>query len=168
MSAAVGIGFGVRFVTRADYAEWLPLWEGYNEFYKRFGATALPDAVTQVTWARFLDAQKTDAYGPMYAMVAEETVAAGGSRLVGLVHYLFHRSTITIEPTCYLQDLFTAESARGRGVGRALIEAVYEQARLAGVVHVYWRTHASNATARQLYDSVAEESGSLIYKKRLE
>ena len=147
----------VRFVTRGDYAEWLPLWEGYNEFYKRFGATALPDAVTQVTWARFFDV-----YEPMYAMVAVD-----GSRLVGLVHYLWHRSTITIEPTCYLQDLFTAESARGTGVGRALIEAVYEQARLAGVVQVYWRTHATNATARRLYDQVAEESGSLVYKKRI-
>jgi GNAT superfamily N-acetyltransferase len=158
MSAAVH----VRFVTRGDYAEWLPLWEGYNEFYKRFGATALPDAVTQVTWARFLDTQKTDAYGPMYAMVAVD-----GARLVGLVHYLFHRSTITIEPTCYLQDLFTAEAARGKGVGRRLIEAVYEQARLAGVAQVYWRTHATNATARRLYDQVAEESGSLVYKKRI-
>jgi GNAT superfamily N-acetyltransferase len=163
MSAAVH----VRFVTRGDYAEWLPLWERYNEFYKRFGATALPDAVTQVTWARFLDTQKTDAYGPMFAMVAEEPVATGGARLVGLVHYLFHRSTITIEPTCYLQDLFTAEAARGKGVGRMLIEAVYEQARLAGVVQVYWRTHATNATARRLYDQVAEESGSLVYKKRI-
>jgi GNAT superfamily N-acetyltransferase len=153
MSAAVH----VRFVTRGDYAEWLPLWEGYNEFYKRFGATALPDAVTQVTWARFFDT-----YEPMYAMVAVD-----GARVVGLVHYLWHRSTITIEPTCYLQDLFTAESARGNGVGRALIEAVYEQARLAGVVQVYWRTHATNATARRLYDQVAEESGSLVYKKRI-
>jgi GNAT superfamily N-acetyltransferase len=123
--------------------------------------------VTQVTWARFLDTQKTDAYGPMFAMVAEEPVATGGARLVGLVHYLFHRSTITIEPTCYLQDLFTAEAARGKGVGRTLIEAVYEQARLAGVVQVYWRTHATNATARRLYDQVAEESGSLVYKKRI-
>src|ERR1700679_4000461 len=98
MSAAVH----VRFVTRGDYAEWLPLWEGYNAFYKRFGATALPDAVTQVTWARFFDT-----YEPMYAMVAVD-----GARVVGLVHYLWHRSTITIEPTCYLQDLFTAEAAR--------------------------------------------------------
>jgi GNAT superfamily N-acetyltransferase len=153
MSAAVH----VRFVTRGDYAGWLPLWEGYNEFYKRFGATALPDGVTQVTWARFFDT-----YEPMYAMVAVD-----GARVVGLVHYLWHRSTITIEPTCYLQDLFTAEAARGKGVGRALIEAVYEQARLAGVVQVYWRTHATNATARRLYDQVAEESGSLLYKKRI-
>jgi GNAT superfamily N-acetyltransferase len=98
----------------------------------------------------------------MFAMVAE-----ADGQLVGLVHYIFHRSTITIEPTCYLQDLFTAEAARGKGVGRALIEAVYEQARLAGVVQVYWRTHATNATARRLYDQVAEESGSLVYKKRL-
>jgi GNAT superfamily N-acetyltransferase len=153
MPAAVHI----RFVTRGDYAEWLPLWEGYNEFYKRFGATALPEAITRMTWERFFDA-----YEPMHAMVAED-----GARLVGLVHYLFHRSTITIEPTCYLQDLFTAEAARGKGVGRALIEAVYEQARLAGVVQVYWRTHSTNATARRLYDQVAEESGSLVYKKRL-
>jgi GNAT superfamily N-acetyltransferase len=148
----------VRFVTRDDYAEWLPLWKGYNRFYGRFDATALPDAITRVTWERFFDA-----YEPVYAMVAED-----GDRLVGLVHYLWHRSTITIEPTCYLQDLFTAEAARGRGVGRALIEAVYEQARLAGVVQVYWRTHATNATARRLYDQVAEESGSLVYKRRLE
>ena len=154
MSAAVH----VRFVTRGDYAGWLPLWEGYNEFYKRFGATALPDGVTQVTWARLFDT-----YEPMYAMVAVD-----GARVVGLVHYLWHRSTITIEPTCYLQDLFTVESSRGKGVGRALIEAVYEQARLAGVVQVYWRTHATNATARRLYDQVAEESGSLVYKKRLD
>lgn len=153
MPAAVHI----RFVTRGDYAAWLPLWEGYNRFYGRSDVTALPDAITRITWERFFDA-----YEPMHAMVAEN-----GARLVGLVHYLFHRSTITIEPTCYLQDLFTAEAARGKGVGRALIEAVYEQARLAGVVQVYWRTHATNATARRLYDQVAEESGSLVYKKRL-
>jgi GNAT superfamily N-acetyltransferase len=121
-----------------------------------------------MTWARFFDA-----YEPVHAMVAEVPVAAGRSRLVGLVHYLFHRSTISVEPICYLQDLFTAEAARGRGRGTAAgleshLGAVYEQARLAGVVQVYWRTHASNATARRLYDSVAEESGSLVYKKRLD
>jgi GNAT superfamily N-acetyltransferase len=152
------MGVIVRFVTHEDYPEWLPLWEGYNRFYGRFDATALPDAITQMTWGRFFDG-----YEPVHAMVAE-----ADGRLVGLVHYLFHRSTITIEPTCYLQDLFTAEAARGRGVGRMLIEAVYAQARLAGVVNVYWRTHASNATARRLYDSVAEDSGFLVYKKKLE
>ena len=148
----------VRFLTRGDFAEWLPLWDGYNRFYGRFDATALPEEITRTTWSRFFDA-----YEPMWALVAEED-----GRLVGLAHYMFHRSTITIEPTCYLQDLFTAEAARGKGVGRKLIEGVYEQARLAGVVNVYWRTHASNATARRLYDSVAEDSGFWVYKKRLD
>jgi len=152
MAAVVSI----RFVTREDYAEWLPLWEGYNRFYGRFDATALPQEITRTIWSRFFDA-----YEPVWAMVA---VADG--KLVGLVHYMFHRSTITIEPTCYLQDLFTAEATRGKGVGRALIEAVYAQARLAGVVNVYWRTHASNATARRLYDTIAEDSGFVVYKKR--
>ncbi len=158
MSAAVGSRVGVRFVTREDYAEWLPLFEGYNRFYGRFDGTALPEEITRTTWSRFFDA-----YEPVWAMVAE-----ADGRLVGLVHYMFHRSTITIEPTCYLQDLFTAEAARGKGVGRALIEAVYTQARLAGVVNVYWRTHASNATARRLYDTVAEDSGFVVYKRRLD
>jgi GNAT superfamily N-acetyltransferase len=147
----------IRFITRADFAEWLPLWEGYNRFYGRSGATALAEEITRTTWARFFDA-----YEPVHAMVAE-----ADGRLVALAHYLLHRSTISIEPTCYLQDLFTAEAVRGKGVGRKLIEAVYEQARLAGVVNVYWRTHASNATARRLYDSVAEDSGFVVYRKRL-
>jgi GNAT superfamily N-acetyltransferase len=155
----------VRFAARGDFAAWLPLWEGYNRFYGRFDATALPAEITQMTWSRFFDA-----YEPMRALVAEDMTPENNTpenkgRLVGLAHYLFHRSTITIEPTCYLQDLFTAEAARGKGVGRKLIEAVYEQARLAGVVNVYWRTHASNATARRLYDSVAQDSAFVVYKK---
>jgi GNAT superfamily N-acetyltransferase len=145
----------VRSVTREDFAQWLPLWEGYNRFYGRFGETALPVEITQMTWARFFDA-----YEPVHAMVAEQE---GG--LVGLVHYLFHRSTISIAPTCYLQDLFTAESARGKGVGRKLIEAVYEQAQLAGLNRVYWHTHATNSTAMRLYDQVATHSGFVVYRK---
>ena len=81
------------------------------------------------------------------------------AQLLGLTHYLFHRSTTSIEPTCYLQDLFTNEAARGKGVGRALINGVYEQARLAGSPRVYWQTHETNRTAMQLYDKVAERSG---------
>jgi GNAT superfamily N-acetyltransferase len=111
-----------------------------------------------MTWARFFDA-----YEPVYALVAEDD-----GQLVGLVHYLFHRSTISIAPTCYLQDLFTKESARGKGVGRALINAVYDQAKLAGVTRVYWQTHESNSTAMKLYDQVAERSGFVVYRKNIE
>jgi GNAT superfamily N-acetyltransferase len=148
----------VRPVTREDFPRWLPLWEGYNRFYGRFDATALPDEITQMTWARFFDA-----YEPVHALVAERD-----GELVGLVHSLFHRSTISIAPTCYLQDLYTKESTRGKGVGRKLIEAVYEQARLAGCARVYWLTHETNSAAMQLYDKVADRSGFVVYRKNFQ
>ena len=147
----------IRELKPADYAAWKPLWDGYNAFYGRHGPTALADEITQVTWQRFFDA-----YEPLYALVAQSEGA-----LLGLVHYLFHRSTIQIAPTCYLQDLFTTESSRGLGVGRALIEAVYARAKGAGIPRVYWQTHETNATAMALYHKVAERSGFLVYRKVL-
>jgi GNAT superfamily N-acetyltransferase len=95
-------------------------------------------------------------------------VADQKGQLLGLVHYIFHRSTIAPTTNCYLQDLFTLESARGRGVGRALIEEVYRRAQIAGSSRVYWHTHETNATAMQLYDKVAENSGFVVYRKVLE
>lgn len=147
--------YSIRPVSRQDYAQWLPLWLGYNAFYGRAGVTSLPDAIIAMTWARFFDPDE-----PVHALVADR-----GGQLLGLAHYLFHRSTITIEPSCYLQDLFTSESARGQGVGRGLIEGVYDQARIAGSHRVYWQTHETNRTAMQLYDQVAEKSGFLVYRK---
>jgi GNAT superfamily N-acetyltransferase len=147
----------IRPVAEEDYARWLPLWDGYNAFYGRSGPTALDPAVTRTTWGRFFDPDE-----PVHALVAEE-----GGALVGLAHYLYHRSTTAIGPNCYLQDLVTASAARGRGVGRALIEAVYAAARAAGSPRVYWQTHETNATAMRLYDQVAEKSGFLVYRKLL-
>jgi GNAT superfamily N-acetyltransferase len=83
--------------------------------------------------------------------------------LVGLTHYLYHRSTTRLELTCYLQDLFTQESERGHGIGRLLIEGVYRQARAAGVKRVYWQTHETNAAGRLLYDKVAQHAGFIVY-----
>ena len=150
-------GLVVRAIAREDRAVWRPLWDGYNAFYGRHGETALPEAVTQTTWERFFDAGE-----PVHALVAEVE-----GRVVGLAHYLFHRSTTAITPHCYLQDLFTSEAARGRGVGRALIEAVIERARAAGSSRVYWHTHETNAAAQRLYDQVAERSGFIVYRKLL-
>ena len=147
----------VRFVVREDYEQWLPLWDGYNAFYGRSGTTALSPEITRMTWARFFDA-----YEPVHGLVAESD-----GQLLGLTHYLFHRSTTAIEPVCYLQDLFTSNAVRGRGIGRALINRVYEQARLAGSSRVYWQTHQTNLTAMQLYDKVAERSGFVVYRKLL-
>jgi GNAT superfamily N-acetyltransferase len=147
----------IRAVTRQDYARWLPLWDGYNAFYGRSGPTALPQEVTATTWSRFFDDGE-----PVHALVAESN-----GELLGLAHYLFHRTTTAIAPLCYLNDLFTAEAARGKGVGRALIEAVYREARRAGAARVYWLTHETNATAQALYDRVAEKSGFIVYRKPL-
>jgi GNAT superfamily N-acetyltransferase len=144
----------IRLVNHLDYDQWLPLWNGYNAFYGRSGPTALPTEITQITWARFFDA-----YEPLYALVAETN-----GQLIGLAHYLFHRSTTTVTPICYLQDLFTSEPARGRGVGKALIKGVYEQAKNTGTTRLYWHTHESNKTARRLYDQVAENSGFIVYR----
>ena len=145
----------VRPVTRQDYAQWLPLWDGYNAFYERSGPTALADEITQMTWSRFFDA-----YEPMHALVAERD-----GKLLGLVHYLYHRTTTAIAPNCYLQDLFTTPDARGQGIGRALIEDVYERARTAGSGRVYWITHETNQIAMQLYDKIGDRSGFVVYRK---
>jgi GNAT superfamily N-acetyltransferase len=147
----------IRPVERKDWQQWLVLWDGYNQFYGRAGPTALAPEITQMTWSRLFDA-----YEPMWALVAESE-----GQLVGLVHYLFHRSTTMIAPICYLQDLFTLQSLRGKGVGRALIEAVYERARIAGAGRVYWQTHETNITAQKLYDKVADRSGFIVYRKTI-
>jgi GNAT superfamily N-acetyltransferase len=148
-------GLLIRPVERDDYDQWLPLWDGYNAFYKRLGPTALAPEITAMTWARFFDA-----YEPVHGLVAES-----GGALLGLTHYLFHRSTTAIAPNCYLQDLFTSEAARGKGVGRALIEGVYDRAGAAGSPRVYWQTQDTNHTAMQLYDKVAARSGFVVYAK---
>ena len=130
----------VRPLRFEDREAWDPLWEGYNLFYER----VLPAEIIDVSWRRFLDPAE-----PMFAAVAEV-----GGELIGLVHYLHHRTTTGIEDVCYLQDLFTAPQARGIGVGRALIEYVYAAAAEAGLSRVYWQTHEANP-ARKLYDRMA-------------
>jgi GNAT superfamily N-acetyltransferase len=151
-------GISVRPVEPADFDRWLPLWDGYNAFYGRTGPTALPREISEVTWARFLDPDE-----PVHALVAEDA-----GEMVGLTHFLMHRSTISIAPACYLQDLFTLGATRGKGVGRALIAAVVGRARDAGVSRVYWHTQETNRTARLLYDKVADLTGFVVYSRTVD
>jgi GNAT superfamily N-acetyltransferase len=143
----------IRPLGPEDRADWEPLWAGYLAFYE----ATIPSTVTETTWARLNDPAE-----PMHALGAFID-----GQLVGIVHYLFHRSTWTTGDYCYLQDLFTAEAARGRGAGRALIEAVYERARAADASRIYWLTQEGNATARALYDKLADRSGFIQYRKML-
>ncbi len=144
----------IRPVAIADYAAWLVLWTGYNRFYGRSGPTALPETVTQTTWQRFFTPAE-----PVHALVA-----VCDENVVGIAHYLFHRSTSAIADNAYLQDLFTAETMRGRGVARALIAGVAEAARAHGINRLYWHTHETNVTAQKLYDKVAQKTGFIVYR----
>lgn len=143
----------VRPIAATDLEAWARLWAGYNAFYGREGATALAPAITQATWQRFFDPAE-----PVFALVALRQ-----GQLLGLTHYLYHRSTTRLELTCYLQDLFTAPQARGQGVGRALIQGVYAAAQASGIHRVYWQTHQSNSAGRLLYDKVARHLGFIVY-----
>jgi GNAT superfamily N-acetyltransferase len=143
--------FIVRDVERKDRPGWEPLWQKYQTF------RTVPEEVTEMTWRRFFDALE-----PVHALVAEE-----GEALIGFVHYLFHRSTAQIGSVCYLQDMFTVEIARSKGVGRALIEGVCVRAKAGGASRVYWNTGEANASARALYDKVATLTKFVQYRKNL-
>ena len=141
----------IRPVRRDERAAWEPLWRGYLDFYK----TALPQAMYDTTWARL--------HAPAEPMWLLGAYVDG--KLKGIVHYLYHRSCWTAGDYCYLQDLFVANDARKLGLGRALIEAVYREARAAGASRVYWLTHETNAAARSLYDTLADRPGFIQYRK---
>ncbi|WP_343627794.1 GNAT family N-acetyltransferase [Roseateles sp.] len=143
----------IRPLTASDLAAWRPLWDGYNAFYGLEGVTALPEERTRILWERLLDERV-----PMHALVAELD-----GELVGLSHFLFHLSTTRPAGVCYLQDLFTAPALRGKGIGRALIEATAAAAKAQGSERLYWQTHETNATGRALYDRVAEFKGFIVY-----
>ena len=141
----------IRPVGPGERAAWEPLWKGYITFYK----ASLSGEQNDLTWKRLHDPAE-----PMHVLGAYVD-----GKLQGIVHYLFHRSTWTKGDYCYLQDLFVAEGGRNHGLGRALIEAVYEKAEATGASRVYWLTHETNGTARALYDKVAENLGFIQYRK---
>lgn len=144
--------FAIRTLREDDRDQWTRLWRGYLDFYE----ADVPDAVSEITWRRILDPE-----APILAFCA----AREDGVLLGVVHYLFHPVTWAAGPRCYLEDLFTAEAARGRGVGRALIEAVYAAADARGADQVYWLTAETNTTARALYDRVATVTPFIKYRR---
>ncbi len=142
----------IRPIQPDDYAQWAELWRGYLTFYE----TTLPDEVYRASFDRMLGDDPRDFSGML---------ALDGDRPVGLVHYLFHRHGWKVEEVCYLQDLFTLPDMRGRGVGRALIEAVYDAADAYGAPSVYWLTQDFNASARILYDQVGTLTPFIKYQR---
>ena len=141
----------LRPVRETDRDAWVPLWRGYQTFYK----VDIPAEVTAVTWSRLLDP----------AEVINGVLAWEGDRAIGLVHFIPHPSTWFAEDVCYLQDLYVAEDVRGGGVGRKLIECVYEEAQHRGWRRVHWLTHESNTDAMQLYDRIGDRLGFVQYRR---
>jgi GNAT superfamily N-acetyltransferase len=141
----------IRQIGEDERDAWNPLWADYLAFYK----TTLTRDISDLAWTRFHDPDE-----PIFAL--------GGyvdGELMGIAHYLFHRSTWAPQRYCYLEDLFVADAARGKGLGRALIEAVYARAEAANASRVYWLTQSDNAQARALYDKVADNLGFIQYRK---
>ena len=141
----------IRPLRASDRAQWSVLWHGYLRFYR----ASLSDSVTDATFARLIDT-----HSQPYALVAERDGA-----LTGFVHYLFHRSTWAVAESCYLEDLFVDPAARGDGVGRALIHAVYAAADRARAATVYWLTQEFNAPGRALYDTLARRTSFIRYER---
>jgi GNAT superfamily N-acetyltransferase len=144
------MGLTIRPLEQSDHADWRRLWTAYLEFYN----AKVPEEVYAATWKRLFAQGEFEPKG---------FIALLDGKAVGLTHYLYHRSCWSLANNCYLQDLFADPEARGKGVGRALIKAVQDAAGKLGVTNVYWMTHESNATARQLYDSVARRTGFIEY-----
>lgn len=142
----------IRPLTAKDETEWRRLWAGYLDYYE----TTLPETVYASSFERMLGDNDRDFNG---------LVAELDGKLVGLTHYLFHRHGWKIEDTCYLQDLYADPAVRGRGIGRALINAVYAAADDAGAPNVYWLTQDFNKAARRLYDDVAVLTPFIKYQR---
>jgi len=138
-----------------DHKEaWHPLWMGYLAYYK----STVSDQITEATWVRLLD--------PSSAIKGFGAFDEN-DKMVGIVHYLFHPVTWSKTDRCYLEDLFASPEARGKGVGRALIEAVEKEAVNAGADQLYWLTEDFNHTAHKLYDKVADKTPFIKYAKKL-
>ena len=142
----------IRPIERSDEDNWHRLWTAYLEFYE----TSVVDEVYTATFDRLCDAEKTNQNG---------LLALADGVPIGLVHYIYHPHNWKVEEVCYLQDLYADPAVRGTGVGRKLIEAVYQIAEESGRPSVYWLTQDFNTTARQLYDRIANVTPFIVYRR---
>ncbi len=141
----------VRPLEVADRKRWNTLWQGYLTFYE----SSVPDEITDITWDRLLNPNEAP-----YGFAALDI----NGRMIGITHYIFHRSTWTDGSYCYLEDLFVDPDVRNSGAGRALIAAVEAKARAKGCKRLYLNTQDFNATARALYDKVMTKSPFIQYR----
>src|SRR5947209_13827355 len=138
----------IRRLQTSDRSAWERMFRAYLDFY----GTSIEPAAYDDAWSALLADSKIHA----------RTAWVDG-RMSGLAHFLVHGHSHAND-LCYLQDLFTAPEARGRGVARALIAYVTEWARARHCSGLCWQTHVSNMRARGVYAQVAEHQGFIVYE----
>jgi GNAT superfamily N-acetyltransferase len=143
----------IRDAAPQDEAGWRDLWALYLTFYD----VTLAPQVTAATWARLMDP----------ASPVKARLAFDAGQMVGFAIHLHHPSTWVLGEDCYLEDLFLAPEARGKGLGRALIEDLMTLARARGWHRLYWHTDEDNTTARRLYDRFTASDGHIRYRLTL-
>ncbi len=143
----------VRELSATDYDAWLVLWNGYLDFYSE----NLPEGLTDLSWQRIINTAFN-----LHGLGAFED-----GNLLGIAHFNFQNSTISVNGFVLLEDLFVSSAARGKGVGRKLIDAVKARAEAAGCSRLYWDTDRTNETARRLYDTYVQEAGKVQYRLKL-
>ena len=151
MAEATETSVLIRALAPADERDWRRLWAGYLEFYRQ----ALSAETTEATWRALIDPGRQEILG---------RVAEADGQMVGMLNAVIHPNTWSVTPVCYLEDLFVDAERRGRGIGRALIEALAAEGRRAGWRRIYWRTADDNLTAQRLYDGVARRSRWVTYE----
>jgi GNAT superfamily N-acetyltransferase len=144
----------IRPLSIRDEDQWLKLWRDYLAFYR----ATVPDSIAKATFEKLLDEGSR-----MRSLVAESE-----GRLVGICNYLFHDSCWSAAQTCYLQDLFVVRSSRGQGTAKALILACEHDALASGADRLYWLTQEYNAPARSLYDTIAQRTSFIVYRKPIQ
>jgi len=148
------VSINVRQIQVGDKSAWQELYFDYLKFYE----TSPSDVNSELLWDRL-----TNPEPQIQALVAE----ANGV-VIGIAHFHYQLSTWSDTSYCYLEDLYVAEGARGKGVAKALIQQVQELAIKQGCTELFWITKESNSIARKLYDQVANLSDFVRYKKKLE
>jgi ribosomal protein S18 acetylase RimI-like enzyme len=98
--------------------------------------------------------------------VATVLLARDGEQVVGMASYTFLWPASGADTSLYLKELYVREGARRRGVARALMAALRDEATAAGCSRLEWTADRDNSAALAFYDALgaSEHSGKVFYR----
>ncbi len=136
----------IRPVNPEDFPEWLTLWNANNQGHKN-------EELTTTTWMRL-----NDPAVPVFALVAQSD-----DTLIGLLQYIVHPTTGSIDPVCYMQDVFVDPAQRKKGIARAMIKELEKIAKREKWARLYWLAEAENEPAQALYKTLGHKMNFTLY-----